>query len=69
MLPLLAQVAGYSIVHWVIMIIVIAAVVAIMHIVLGKMGVAIPDWVVQIFWIIVLAVVGILAIKFIFSLG
>jgi hypothetical protein len=68
MLSLLGLVGGYTIAQSVIGIIAIAAIVAILYVILGKMGVAIPDWVVQIFWILVLAAVGILAVKFVMGL-
>jgi hypothetical protein len=45
-------------------IIIVAAVAAIVFVALRTMGVAIPGWVVQIFWIVVVAIVCILAIKF-----
>ncbi len=69
MVPILAQFAGYTVAHWIIMIIILAAVIAVMYVVLGRMGVAIPAWVIQIFWILVVAVVGIMAIKFLLSLA
>lgn len=55
-------------VHWLMIGIVIAGVVAIFYVVLQKMGVVVPDFIVKIFWIIVACVVGILAIKLIVSL-
>jgi len=60
---------GFGIVHWIIMIIIIAAVIAVMYVILNRMGVAIPGWVVQIFWILVAACIGIMAIKFLLSLA
>jgi hypothetical protein len=50
------------------MVIVIAAAVSIIYVILGQMQVAIPSWVAQIFWILVLAFIGIAAIGFLFSL-
>ena len=41
-----------------------AAIVAIGFVACKAMGVSIPNWVVQIFWIVVIAVVCIMAIKF-----
>ncbi len=61
--------AGYTLVHLIVMVIIIAAVVGVMYVILNKMGVAIPDWIVKIFWILVAAVVGIVAIKFLLSLA
>jgi hypothetical protein len=56
---IIASPAGLAI--W---IIIVAAVAAIVFVALKTMGVAIPGWVVQVFWILVVAVVCILAIKF-----
>lgn len=44
-------------------VILVAAVVAIVFVACRAMGVAIPGWVVQVFWILVIAVVCIFAIK------
>lgn len=45
-------------------IIIVAAIAAIVFVACKAMGVAIPAWVIQVFWILVIAVVCILAIKF-----
>jgi hypothetical protein len=45
-------------------VIIIAAVIAIVFVALRKFGIAIPEWVVQVFWIVVVAIVCIVAIKF-----
>lgn len=45
-------------------VIIIAAVVAIVFVACKAMGVSIPGWVVHVFWIVVIAIVCILAIKF-----
>lgn len=58
----------WSILAILIAIVVIAAGVAIVYVALRKFGVTIPDWVVQIFWILVVAVVAILALKFLWSM-
>ncbi len=50
-----------------ILVIIVAAVAAIVFIALRQMGVAIPPWVVQVFWVLVVAVVCIAAIKFLLS--
>ena len=42
--------------------------IAIVIVVLRQMGVAIPPWVVTIFWIVLVAVVGIFAIRLLMSL-
>lgn len=44
-------------------IIVIAAIVAIVFVACKAMGVAIPGWVIQVFWIVVIAIVCIAAIQ------
>lgn len=59
---------AWSIGDIVIAIVIIAAVVAVMYIALRQFGVAIPPWVIQIFWVVVVAVVAILAIRFLLSL-
>lgn len=48
-------------------IIILAAVVAIVFIATKAMGVSIPSWVIQVFWIVVIAVVCIAAIKLVIS--
>ncbi len=60
--------AGWSFVQIIIAIIVIAGAVAILFLVFRKLGITIPDFVVQIFWIVVLIVIAVVAIKFIASL-
>lgn len=62
---LIAQIGGMPIIHWIIVIIVVAAAIGIMYVALQQFGVQIPDFVVKIFWICVVAVVAILAVKFI----
>jgi hypothetical protein len=52
-------IAGLAI--WIIL---VAAIAAIVFIACKAMGVAIPPWVVQVFWVLVIAVVCIVAIKF-----
>jgi hypothetical protein len=58
---------GVSWVNIAIAIVVIAAVVGLVMVALHKFGITIPDWVAQIFWIVVVAVVVIAAIKFVAS--
>ncbi len=67
-LPLAQFIGGYSFLQCLVIIIVIAAAIAITYVVLGQMGVAIPDWVVKIFWICCLAFVGVAALYFLFSM-
>lgn len=61
-LALPGGVAGLAI--W---IIILAAVVAIVFIATKAMGVTIPGWVIQVFWVVVIAVVCIAAIKLLLS--
>lgn len=48
----------------VITLIVVAMIVAITYVALGVMGIAIPAWVVTMFWIVVVGVAAIILIKF-----
>jgi len=62
---MIAQVAaGYSLVQVVIFAIVICAVIGIALVAIRQSGVAIPQWAITIFWIVVVAIVAIFAIKF-----
>lgn len=49
-------------------IIIIAAIIGILYVALKVFGVQIPQWAMQIFWIVVVAVVAIFAIKFLVSI-
>ncbi len=51
-----------------IFIVIIAACVALVYVALNQFGVSIPPWVMQVFWICVVAVVVIMAIRFVLSL-
>lgn len=65
---LLAQAAmgaGYSFIQIAVLIVVIAAVVGLVYVALRQFGVQIPGFVVQIFWILLCAVLVIAAILFI----
>lgn len=59
---------GWGIGEIVIAVIVIAAVVGVMYVALQQFGVSIPPFVVKIFWIVIAAIVAILAIRFILTL-
>lgn len=61
---LLAQVSTWGIANWAIFIIVVAGIVGIVFVVTKQMGIPIPDFFVKILWIILAAVIGIIAIKF-----
>lgn len=66
MITLLAQLSfgSMSIAQIAIVIIVVAAIIAVVFVALRQMGVAIPGFVITIFWILVTAVVCVLAVKF-----
>ena len=64
----LAHYTTWSFVDIVVAIVIVAACIGIMYVALRVFGVTIPPWVIQIFWIVVVAVVAILAIRFVASL-
>lgn len=65
----IAQIAAPgSILYYLIIIIVVAAVIGIVLVALRQFGVSIPPWATQIGWIVVVAVVAILAIKIVVGL-
>ena len=71
--PIVAQLIGPNFRSWsigeiAIAIIIIAAVVAIVYVALAKFGIAIPAWVIQVFWIVVVAGVCIMAIRILLGL-
>lgn len=51
------------------MIVIVAAVVALVYVALNQFGIAIPEFVTKIFWIIVVAFVVIAAIKILMGMG
>ena len=57
-----------DIAHLLILIVVVAALIALMYVALNYFGVGIPSWVVRIFWIVVVAVVVIYAIRLLVGL-
>jgi hypothetical protein len=59
---------GWGLAEFLIAIVVIAACVALMYVALRQFGIAIPAWVIQVFWIIIVALVVIFAIRFVASL-
>lgn len=63
-----AVAAGWTVGEIVIAIVIIAAVVAVCYVALNQFGIAIPPWVVRIFWILCCAVVAVFAIRFLLSL-
>lgn len=62
------MVRAWSLQQMLIAIVIIAAAVALVYVALRQFGVAIPEWVRQVFWIVVVAFVVILAIRLVFSL-
>jgi ethanolamine transporter EutH len=60
--------AGWSLVDLAIAVVVLAAVVALVYVALRQFGIAIPAWFQQVVWIVIVAVVVVVAIKFIASL-
>lgn len=61
-------IATWSLIDIIIAIVIVAACVAIMYVALRQFGVSIPQWVITIFWIVVVAIVAIFAIRFIAGL-
>jgi hypothetical protein len=59
---------GIGIGQLVIYAIIVAGIVAVLYVVLQKLGVAIPGWVIQLFWIVVVVVVGVFVVRFLMSL-
>lgn len=72
MLSLLAQhanpLAGWSFPQMLVTIIIVAACCGIAMVAMRKFNIAVPDWAVQIFWIVLVACVAILAIRFVSTL-
>jgi hypothetical protein len=66
---IIAQVAaGYSLASIAITVVIIAAVVALVYIALRQFGITIPAWVAQVFWVLIVAFVVILAIRLVMSM-
>lgn len=59
---------GLTLAELLIAVVVIAACVALVYVALKQFGVTIPPWVVQVFWIVVVAFVVIAAIRLVFAL-
>lgn len=59
---------GWGFTDIAIAVVIISAIVALVFIALRKFGVPIPDWVVQVFWVCVVAFVVICAIRFVSSM-
>lgn len=59
---------AWGFVDFLIFIVIVAACIALMYVALRQFGVQIPPWVMQVFWIVVVAVVVIFAIRFVAGL-
>lgn len=64
----LLAIGGYSIIQLIVVAIILAGAFGILFIVLRQTGVAIPPWAIQIFWIVLVVVVAVIAVKFIAGL-
>lgn len=62
------QLRNWSFTEIAIAVVIIAAIVALVYVALRQFNVTIPQWVIHVFWIVVVAVVVILAIKFVSQL-
>ena len=60
---------GYSIVQMVIMLIIVCAVIGIAMVAIRQSGVAVPQWVFTIAWIVIVALVAIFAIRFLVGMA
>lgn len=70
MLPVFAQVRpffGWSLGEFLVAVVIIAACVALVYVALRQFNIPIPGWVVQVFWIILVAFVVIFAIRLVMS--
>lgn len=68
MLPLIADVVVGGVPNLLIYLIIAVACAAVFYVFLKQSGLAIPPYIVQILWIVVAAVIAILAIRFLLSL-
>lgn len=66
---LIAQnVAGFTLIHWLIVAIVVAGCIGIAFVVAKQAGITIPPFIITILWIVLAVVIGVVAIKFLVSL-
>lgn len=65
---LIAQAAGYTLIHWLIIAIVVCAAIGIAIVALRQSGIAIPPAIWTIIWILVVAAVAIVAIRLLLTL-
>jgi bacteriorhodopsin len=70
MFPLiLAQLGiGFDVGRWAIIAVVVAAIIGVVYVGLQQAGIAIPAFVVRVFWIVVAAVICVVAIKFLLGI-
>lgn len=59
---------AWGFVDFLVLIVIVAACIAIMYIALRQLGLTIPQWVIQVFWVVVVACVAIFAIRFVATL-
>lgn len=64
----LAPIQAWSIADFLIAVVIVAAAVGILYLALQYFGIAIPPVIIKIFWIVIVACVAILAIRFVASL-
>lgn len=64
----LAMIRGWGVGEIAIFVVVVAAIIALVYIGLTQFGVKIPGWVMQIFWVLVVAFVVIFAIRLLLSM-
>lgn len=62
------QIGSYSVGQIAIAIVVLAAVCALVFVALRQFNIAIPEWVKQVLWIVIVAIVVILAIRFVIAM-
>jgi len=55
---------NWTFMQWVIAVIIIAGAIAILLIALPAMGISVPSWAMQIFWVVVIVAVAIVALRF-----
>lgn len=60
--------AAFTLIHWLMLILVIGGIIAVFVIIAKAQGWAIPGWLPQVFWVCVAVLVGCLAIKFLAGL-
>ncbi len=65
---ILAQIAEYTLIHWILVCIVVAGIIGIFLVVVRQAGIEVPGWIIQILWIVLAVVVSVIAIKFLAGL-